>query len=166
MTFTPQGKLLSWDVFEKDGRPQGTRALYSYNRAGRLTSIVDYSFGSLSYTETLTYPRSRRVKITRVFELHNGKSSNTEIDDYDSNGNIIKAVFREENGYESSRELFKYDDKGNLTEFKAYGGDGKIYLKETYQYEYDSYGNWTTQRAAWSVPGPLTGITTHKITYY
>jgi hypothetical protein len=165
--FTPQGKLLSSEVFERDGRSSGTKSIYNYDVSNRLTSILNYGFGSLSFTATFAYPEPHRVKITRVFEPE--KHSEVEVDEYDSKGNIIKATFYSEGSLDQT-ELYKYDDKGNPTEFLSYDGTGKRSIKETYRYAFDSHGNWTTE---WDVTlaDPRLGIApkatiTRKIIYY
>jgi YD repeat-containing protein len=166
-SFTAQGRLLISEVFESDGRPSGTKSLYNYDPAGRLTSIVNYLLGSLSFTETFAYPESRRVKITRVFEPH--KDSVIEIDEYGRNGNITKATFQDSDG--TRTELYEYDDKGNPTKFETYDGAGKLIFKETYEYEFDSRGNWITERdRSWAADthsgiAPTTTIR-RKIAYY
>ena len=53
---TAEGRLLTSEIFERDGRPSGTRSIYNYDTRGRLTSIVNYFLGPLSYTETFAYP--------------------------------------------------------------------------------------------------------------
>ena len=166
-SLTPQGRLLSSEVFEHDGRPSGTKSLYNYDIAGRLKSIVNYLLGPLSFTETFEYPEAHRVKITRVFEPE--KHTVVEIDNYDANGNIIKATFYSDGSLDQT-ELYKYDDKGNPTEFISSDGTGKQLIKETYHYEFDSFGNWTTERDV-TVADPRLGIAPNatikrKINYY
>lgn len=166
-SFDPQDKLRTAEAFEQDGRPSGSKSVYNYDPSGRLTSIVNYLLGSLSFTETFTYPEAHRVKITRVFEPD--KHSVVEIDDYDSNGNIIKAAFYDDGGLDQT-EFYKYDSKGNPLEFVALYDKGKRRIKETYHYEFDSHGNWTTERSL-TLADPRLGIKpkttiTRKITYY
>ena len=166
-SFTSQGRLLISEVFESDGRPSGTKSLYNYDPAGRLTSIVNYLLGSLSFTETFAYPETRRVKITRVFE--SPKNSVIEIDEYDRNGNVTKATFQDSEG--TKTELYKYDDRGNLTKVEIYDGAGKLIFKETYEYEFDTRGNWITERNQSWAADPCLGIAStttirRKIAYY
>lgn len=164
--FTRRGNLLTSEIFERDGRPSGTKSLYKYDKRGRLASAAHYLLGSLSYTETFGYPTPRRAKITRVFEFD--KRSVIEIDEYDEKGHVKKAVFQNADGTET--ESYSYDDKGNPLEFVGYDRTGKRWIKETYQYDFDSYGNWTTQREESSADARL-GIPQHatirrRITYY
>src|SRR5207245_1369320 len=112
------------------------------------------------------YPEAHRVKITRVFEPR--KDSEIEIDEDDGNGNITKATFQNADGV--TTEFYKYDDRGNPTEFVSTHGTGNVWIKETYQYEFDSHGNWTTETDLTSAD-PRLGIapkTTikRKIVYY
>jgi len=102
----------------------------------------------------------------RVFEPH--KDSVIEIDEYDQAGNITKATFHDDEG--TKTELYKYDDKGNPTEFVGIDGSGKQWIKETYQYEFDSHGNWTRRRGNVSAD-PRLGIPpmstiTRRIIYF
>ncbi|HEY2847487.1 MAG TPA: hypothetical protein VGI80_06695 [Pyrinomonadaceae bacterium] len=163
--FTPQGRLLSSEIFERDGRDSGTKSLYNYDSTGRLTSVVHYLLGPLSITETFTYPSVRHVKITRVFE--HPKDTVIEIDEYDQAGRIIKAIFQDD---EPQTEFYKYDDKGNLQEFRAVDRSGKDLVTETYEYEFDSHGNWTKQMSK-TVSRPEFGIPSsstvdRQLTYY
>src|SRR5258707_8844965 len=48
-SFTPQGQTLTSEIFERDGRPSGTKSVYNYDSAGRLTSIVHHLLGSHSF---------------------------------------------------------------------------------------------------------------------
>jgi len=41
-SFTLQGKLVSSEAFERDGRASGTKSLYTYDTGGRLALIVHY----------------------------------------------------------------------------------------------------------------------------
>jgi len=166
-SLTPKGRLVTSEIFERDGRPSGTKSVYKYDSAGRLTSIVHHLLGSHSFTEIFAYPEVRRVKITSVFESYNHTS--VEIDDYDSKGNIIKRTLYTDGNLDLT-ELYKYDDKGNPTEFVSSDGAGKQWIKESYTYEFDAHGNWTTKREE-ALADPLLGIPqkttiTRRITYY
>jgi YD repeat-containing protein len=165
--FTPQGRLLTSEVFEHDGSPSGTKSLYNYDSAGRLTSIVNYLLGSPSFTKVFAYPEARQVKITSVYEPQ--KESVFEIDEYDRNGNVTKATIKDPDGTET--EFYKYDNKGNPTSLEIYDGAGKLVFKETYKYEFDSHGNWITERDRSWAANPYLGIAPkatirRKITYY
>ena len=164
--FTTQNRVLSREVFESDGRPSGTKAIYNYDIAGHLTSIVHYLLGPVSFTETFAYPEARRVKITRVFEPR--KDPVIEIDEYDQSGNIVKATIHDDDG--TKVEFYKYDHKGNPTEFVGIDPSGKRWIKERYKYEFDPHGNWTRMTRE-SVSDPRLGIppktiVTRRITYY
>jgi YD repeat-containing protein len=166
-SLTPKGRLVTSEIFDRDGRPSGTKSVYKYDSAGRLTSIVHHLLGSHSFTEIFAYPEARRVKITSVFESYNHTS--VEIDDYDSKGNIIKRTLYTDGNLDLT-ELYKYDDKGNPTEFVSSDGAGKQWIKGTYTYEFDAHGNWTTRRDE-ALADPLLGIPpkttiTRRITYY
>jgi hypothetical protein len=166
-SLTAQGRLLTSEVFEHDGRPSGTKSIYNYDSTGHLTSIVNYLLGPRSYTETFAYPEPRHITITSVFESYNHTS--VEIDDYDSKANIIKRTLYTDGNLDLT-ELYKYDDKGNPTEFVSSDGAGKQWIKETYTYEFDAHGNWTTRRDE-ALADPLLGIPpkttiTRRITYY
>jgi len=166
--FTSEGRLLSSEIFEKDGKASGTKSLYNCDSKGRLTLMVDYLFGKLSHTEDFTYPDDRHVKITRVFYVGYGKNTVIEVDEYDQSANIIKATFHDDDG--TQIESYKYDGRGNPIEFVVTDGSGKQLIKETYKYEFDSYGNWT-KRSSETSADPRFGIPskntmTRKIAYY
>jgi YD repeat-containing protein len=165
--FDAKGRVLSSEVFEKDGRPSGTKAVYKYDAAGQLTSILNYGLGPLSYTETITYPDKKHLRIARVFE--HPKDTIIETDEFDAAGNVVKATFEDEDGTQT--ELYKYDNRGNALEFVGKDPLGKTWITETYQYEFDSYGNWTTRSSETIAREPHSGIppksvTTRRLTYY
>ncbi len=167
--FTAEGKLLTSEIFEEDGRSSGSKRTFNYDSSGRLISMIDYLLGRLSYTETYAYPAERQVKITRVFEPMPMSSTEVETRECDKAGHIAKATFQ---GEETSTriELYKYDDKGNPTEFTETDGAGERLIKETYKYKFDKFGNWTERRTKSSSSSnlgiPPTSTTTRKLTYY
>jgi hypothetical protein len=65
-----------------------------------------------------------------------------------------------------------YDPMGNEKEFSCIEADGKLTIKQVYEYEFDTIGNWTSKKAYRWVIGwgefhlyPFT-ITRRKIVYY
>src|SRR6185503_19807797 len=89
---------------------------------------------------TIDYPDEHRVRAKRVFEPW--KDTSIEVDEYDAKGNITKATIKDVDG--TLTETYKYDEKGNPKEFVAVRA-GQTLIRETYRYEFDSHGNWTTQ---------------------
>jgi YD repeat-containing protein len=164
--FSPEGRLLSSEMFYEDGRPTGIRTSYSYDDKGRLASKLDYLRGTLNFTDTYTYPGERLVKKLRVFEPD--KNRETEVDELDQTGNVVKATFRGMDGLQT--EIYKYDEKGNPTVLITLDGTGKQLVKETYKYEFDAQGNWITQYVETALDprfGPSQKSTViRKISYY
>jgi hypothetical protein len=138
---TAEGRVLSAETFEKDGRPSGSKQIYNYDSKGRLTSKITHIASLGTETETFTYPADRLVKITHVSQP--GKVSPTETDEYDNTGLITKATFHDADG--TRTEVYEYDDKGNPTALITLDGEGRQIRKETYKYEFDTHGNWTTK---------------------
>ena len=166
--FSPQGKLLTDEILEMDGRPRGTKSVFTYDSLGRQSEIVHYLLGSFSYRETFSYPqKGNSVDIKRVFD---SGGRETETDFYDDQGRIIETRTHDSEG--TSKELCKYDAKGNLIEYLLYDARGRMADKQVHEYEFDSHGNWTKQRTmSWdwdtgkAVRNPVR-LTERTITYY
>jgi len=149
-SFTPEGKLTNYDLYEGDGRPSGTRSIYTYDSKGRLSEVVHYLLGSFSYRENFSYSEDgQQVQIKRQFRFN--QRPETEIDYHDKKGNIIKAIFYDFDGSLEDTEFYKYDERGNPTEFITYDEKGVLWFKAIYKYEFDSYRNWIKEEdRSWS----------------
>jgi TonB family protein len=72
----------------------------------------------------------------------------------------------------TGREVYKYDEKGNISEMTLMSADGSLVSKETYKYEYDSFGNWIKMTTSVAVVGNSkiefepTEVTYRAIFYY
>ena len=92
---------------------------------------------------------------------------------YDMQGRKLDTVaYPVENATPTGKEQYGYDDKGNIIEMVLRADDGSILSKETYQYEFDEFGNWKKKTASVAVyeNGKLgfepIEITYRTITYY
>jgi len=72
----------------------------------------------------------------------------------------------------TGREVYKYDEKGNISEMTLMNADGSLVSKESYKYEYDSFGNWIKMTTSVAVVGnnkvefEPTEVTYRAIFYY
>ena len=150
-SFTPKGKLTSWDLYEKDGRHSGTKTTFTYDSEGRLLEAIHYLLGSFSYKENFSSIAGEPcVQIKRQFK--NGEKFDTqiEINCYDSKENIVNSALYESDKSLQSKEIYKYDQRGNPVEFLAYDTKRELRAKEKYEYEFDSQGNWIRQKSEMS----------------
>jgi len=160
-----RGRALSFDSFEKDGRPHGFRRTFVYDTSGQLASTDLYLGGQLSSTVVFTYTDKFHVKIETTFEQSKVKTVETE--ELDKKGNVKRST-------DSLTEFtsdYKYDDKDDLVEVVTFDKSGKQVLKMTWQFKFDAYGNWTTLHCERTTDHPFPGFTptediTRKLTYY
>ncbi len=92
---------------------------------------------------------------------------------YDQRGGKIDSVdYPVSGGSPVGKEQYRYDAKGNLIEMTVKGNDGSILNKETYEYQFDEFGNWKKMTASVAVSenGSIGyepfEITYRTITYY
>ncbi|MCM3873660.1 MAG: tetratricopeptide repeat protein [Pyrinomonadaceae bacterium] len=91
----------------------------------------------------------RRVKVQSAkLELKSGQLLEgalqlLEITTYGLNGNRIDNASFPVNQSSSGKEEYKYNDRGNIIQMTLRGNDGSILSREDYEYEFDTFGNWT-----------------------
>jgi Flp pilus assembly protein TadD len=76
-------------------------------------------------------------------QIVEGPRQLVEITTYDVSGKRIENVSYPVSSSSVGKEEYKYDDRGNLIEMTMRGDGGVILSKETYNYEFDRFGNWT-----------------------
>ena len=148
------------------------------------TRLLQFSLISASSTDTdrdrdgLAGPvrrvRTETVKLTtKAGKTVEGQRAVMEVVAYDIKGNKIEnAYFPVAGAALTGKEVYKYDDKGNIAEMTLLNADGSLLSKETYTYEFDTFGNWTkmTTSIALIEGGKLsyepTEVTYRMITYY
>ncbi len=74
---------------------------------------------------------ARTLLENAVYDLKGAKN------EYDYFPNAVTAVDA------TGRETYKYNEKGDISEMTLLNADGSVAKKETYNYEYDFFGNWT-----------------------
>jgi len=66
-----------------------------------------------------------------------------EVTTYDLSGKRVENVSYPVASSSAGKEDYKYDDRGNIIEMTMRGDGGSILSRETYDYEFDRFGNWT-----------------------
>jgi TonB family protein len=101
--------------------------------------------------------RRIRTEVVKVMMVDgkladNGKRVLLETSEYDLKGAKIQNQYFPVGGSTpTGRETYKYDDKGNISEMTLMGTDGSLISKETYNYDYDSLGNWVKMTSSVAV---------------
>lgn len=91
----------------------------------------------------------RRVKTEFAkLELKNGQIVEgprqlIELTTYDISGKRSENISYPVTSSLVGKEEYKYDDHGNIIEMTTRSDDGALLSKEAYDYEFDSFGNWT-----------------------
>ncbi len=118
-----------------------------------------------------------RTETARLFnrsgKLSEGPRQLMELTSYDAGGNRVETSYYLVSGSTATgKEEYEYDDKGNIKAMTLRAADDSILSKETYQYEFDTVGNWTKMTTSNVVidAGKLTTqpaeATYRRITYY
>lgn len=137
-----------------------SKSKYKYDSKSNLVEEKIYDTnGSLFNTRTFKY--DGRGSLVEEENLGLGDSKHTY--KYDSKGNLIESI-------SITTEKFEYkftyivDDKGNVIEETYYTSSENFPHKTTYQYQYDSIGNWIKKD---TFNGDIqTGTIERKIEYY
>ena len=91
----------------------------------------------------------RRVKTEsaklelRKGQIFEGPRQLIEITTYDVSGKRIENISYPVTSSSVGKEEYKYDDHGNIIEMTMRGEKGSIVSRESYEYEFDRFGNWT-----------------------
>ncbi len=118
--------------------------------------------------------RTETVKLAnKNGKLVEGQRVTLEVAAYDVKGSKIENAYYPIPGSSiTGKEVYKYDEKGNIIEMTLQDDKGTLLSKETYSYEFDSFGNWTKMTTAVAVieNGKVTieptEVTYRNISYY
>lgn len=84
---------------------------------------------------------------------------------YDPKGQMIEITYSEA-GVVLNKWVNTYDDSGNVTEMAKYSEVGRLLLKESYKYEFDSTGNWIKRTTSkWKERGSKSYFEPEEVTY-
>lgn len=196
-TYDPEGRWLEIAYYEGESKLI-RRSSFLNDGEGQLLEQVDYGpSGSVvgrivashrkdenkaKVTEGAVYNRNNSLRSSNVNKIEeNGGKAESAF--YNADGSVAdKSVVRrnEEGNWErsefkadgtvASRTVSISDGKGWGSEVQEYNGEGVLIRKQTYQHEYDSYGNWTKE-AEWhweseTGKSTLASIRYRAITYY
>jgi hypothetical protein len=152
------GKMWSKSVFSYDkNRKKIEEVVYRADRALWYTKITRFdSAGHIVEEEMFKPDNSLGVRMTFVYDesgnkieeckyTDNGKLSIRSVFKYDKNRNKIEEIMYNSEGGQIVRWVSKYDAKGRQIEEDYYNAKNQLEAKETYQYQFDSKGNWTQQ---------------------
>jgi hypothetical protein len=148
----------------------GGKDVMKYDDDGNKTELKSYDAkNKLVYKETYKYD-SKGNNTEKIHYNADGKMENKYIMTYDDNGNKIQEDTYDSEGEKYSKELIEYDEHDNMKEHYLYGGNilfsiNTLYYKYTYEYTYDSTGNWTKYTEFENGYKPLT-IFEREIVYY
>ena len=127
---------------KKDGTINGVTT-YEYDNMNRLISSMDYlgEYEALWEEETYHYTNNKRT-YKQVIHTRDGDNINTQVDEYDQSGKIIKTVTNEKYYFEEDGQyqeiIFGYDEDDNNNS-KVVKDKEKVLTQTTY--EYDDKGN-------------------------
>lgn len=138
--FNCQGKPVDVIVYSPVGTEK-QRVSYAYDDNVKLTRI------------SRKYPGSfiSRIRMAIMALLSPSTSFSETFYQYDVAGRLVE--LRDYMvGFLQSRRLYDYDFQGNRIQSAMFSSSGRLIERETYEYEYDSYGNWTKEITKRLVP--------------
>lgn len=172
--YDSSGKLLKKNIYKSETAPVPVSStLFRYNKKGQLTE-EDMTAPDLKYVftrdskgrviDTATYRNGSLIADQKI-TFHGSKGIVEQENDYDVNGIgreysishfnpekhlLDKEEFRitpNSNGRGDTTMLHHVitDKNFNIIKDDRYDNDGKLLYENTYQYKYDSFGNWTEQ---------------------
>lgn len=145
------GDVLEERISNLDGSRRA-RMSFTYDPQGRLVDSKHYWGDTLishSRTEHKVDSMGNRVKIVSRIKSHDPDRQNAYVSTLDKQGNSIEIVHYNSDGSikERIRNGYKYNEKGMMTERYSYNEDDSLAWKDTYSYEFDSFGNWIKETA-------------------
>jgi hypothetical protein len=127
----------------------------AFDEAGRIVSTVNFDSDGKPI-EPGSYPQGSNETIEKTLP----------------DGLRVEVKLFKPDGTYSHKTITEYDIAGRVVNYSAYEADGTMYLRHEYEYELDSYGNWTKQFNIYWVIGwgpfkliPFT-VTRRKIEYF
>lgn len=155
LSYSGDGKLAARTSYTYDASGKLSEESYRDIKDTRLDQTIKYTYDDKGHLLSKKSNRSwgpRSVDVTYIYdkrgllieEVDRDVITNTRHYIYDEKGRRVQ----EENG-PFPREVIKLDDKGNPTARIIGSGSARIGSpldsEETYEYEYDSHGNWVKQ---------------------
>jgi YD repeat-containing protein len=146
--YNAQGQRVA--VEAHDSRGNLTRSA-SFDPAGQLTESDDYKDGLLVGKQVLKYDvKGNLLEVLRYGDGRSPIGGLTEpirlVNSYDSAGHLVERQEFKPDGSLMWRQTSAFDKNRNEAEHLVYDQAGLLKSHMTYAYEYDSAGNWTTQK--------------------
>jgi hypothetical protein len=181
--YDADGNLIERDEFNRDGRLTG-KGIFERDAEGNLIENHYYALddGNLVLGSRVFRDHGRVIQ-TMHFDAKgkpirpvmgtNLPATTAEFTRTQTDvGYMVEERRKSEKKEHRIRIVTNYDHNGNILDYSTYEADGEMYIKQEFEYEFDSVGNWTTQNASRWVVGwgefrlvPFT-VTHRKIEYF
>lgn len=188
-TYLPKEKKAEISYVYNEGQ-KASRKIWSYNAKAQKTEEQEYTKdGVKSWRYTYAYDDKGNMTVMTGYR-HDGTMSSKTTWTYDAKGNMLTYLV-ETPGYANSSRKYVYDNKGNMKEEIWYNGEDEVEFrfvrsydaqgsvveelkyrgmddlrdKTTWQFVYDSKGNWT-KRTQFTSDGVDFSIAERTISYY
>lgn len=122
------------------------KSMYTNNSNGNcLKEIVYGSDGSESATAEYEYDSKSNIikNISKRSDAFGLSVEHVNTFEYNSKNQLTFEKDSRMGGNWSTSYSYDYDSNGNVVKLEIYGGNKKLTDTWTYDYKYDSYGNWT-----------------------
>ncbi len=134
------------EVYRHAGQSFPSRWKHTYAGTGNHTQETYYTTDGLPFVESQMAYDTRGNK---TLEVKSGKGVSRgyrSVSEYDGRNRLIEMVKYDLDGKQVSREVLAYNPQGDLVEKSLHNPDNSLKSKETFVYEYDARGNWTTRK--------------------
>lgn len=134
-TYNKKGNLTKKESVYKDGSKY--YYVYENDRKGRVINKKDYNkSGKLTAEVTYSYRGGKRTEVRTSFSSKDGSIVGTYTTVYDDD---VKISYESNSKYGNSTTTYEYDSEGNLLQTNY---SGKKNSTTTYNYIYDKKDNW------------------------
>lgn len=147
---------------------KGGKAILELDDKGQNTEVTVFNRnGDFDYRRTFVFDSTNKI-LGDAVEIRNYSKNPEQLATiekrvYDVDENLIEETLLSK-GRIRWRNVFEHDSAGHLTRLIRYLGNDKILDTLTYQYRFDSIGNWVLRKIYHN--GQLNSVVKRKIKYY
>ncbi len=145
--YDDERRLIDETSYDTTGRVLTTRSIGFDDRGVRFaetTNLLGEQIRTWRGTQN-TYDENDRI-IESIWHYENGEMSGRRLYEYDDDGRILQDIIYDPDGAMTARTQNEYNDSGLLSIRTVYSADNYVSQRFTYDYQYDSRGNWISKR--------------------
>ena len=142
--YDSSGNKIEMRYFQKDGSEK-SRTTYVYDENKKLVEESLYRSDNLIQKYVYLYDENGNIYCKNNYGSDGITITTQNFYKYDPRGNKISEEIKTKDNKYNWKITQKYDNHNNEVEYTYYGSDTNSTTKWTYEYIYDTHGNWTTK---------------------